>query len=164
MKKISEAVLAAAAAAALMTAAPAAQAQNIQVGTLTCSVAPGAGFVVGSRKQIACTFQNAAAKLEVYDGSITKIGVDIGFTDGAVIVWNVLAPSGRYAVGALNGNYIGATAEATVGGGVGANALIGGFNRSITLQPLSISTQTGVNIAAGAAEMTLALRPPQRRR
>lgn len=159
-------VLAATAVAALagLAATSPAQAQVVQVGTLTCSVAPGAGFVIGSRKDIACTFQNVAAEREIYDGAITKVGVDIGFTNGAVIVWNVLAPSGRIVRGALNGSYIGGTAEATVAAGLGANVLVGGFNNSLTLQPLSVSAQTGLNIAAGAAEMTLQLRPPQRRR
>lgn len=164
---IRQALRAAAMVAGTITAL-AAQAQSpgpvVQAGTLTCSVAPGAGFVVGSRKAVSCTFQNVAAELEIYDGTITKIGMDIGFTDGAVIVWNVLAPSGRIVRGALNGSYIGATAQATVAGGVGANALVGGFKDSLTLQPLSLSAQTGLNIAAGAAEMTLTLRPKPRRR
>ncbi len=150
-------------AAGLLASAPA-RAQVVQAGTLSCSVAPGAGFVIGSRKEITCTFQNPNAEIETYDGAITKIGLDIGFTNGAVIVWNVLQPSGRIVRGALTGNYVGGSAEATVGAGLGANALVGGFNNTITLQPLSVSAQSGVNIAAGAAEMTLTLRPPPRRR
>ena len=137
-----------------------AQAQIVQVGNLTCQVAPGAGFVVGSRKETTCTFQNVAGELEIYDGAITKIGLDIGITDGATIVWSVLAPSGRIVRGALAGTYVGVTAEATIGAGVGANALVGGFHRSITLQPLSASAQTGVSLAAGVAGLTLHLRPP----
>jgi hypothetical protein len=39
--------------------------------------------------------------------------------------------------------------------GVGANALVGGSNRSVALQPLSVSGQVGLNIAAGVAGLDL---------
>lgn len=146
-----------AAAAGLL--ATAAQAQVVQIGTLTCEVAPGVGMVIASRKEVTCTFQNAAGQLETYDGAISRLGVDIGVTEGAGIVWAVFAPSGNTVRGALSGSYVGATAQATFGVGVGANALIGGFRRSITLQPLSLTGQTGLNVAAGVAELQLQLRP-----
>lgn len=157
--------LAALAATALAGAfAPAAQAQVVQAGVLTCEVAPGVGLVLGSRKEVTCSYQNPAGDLEVYDGAITRIGVDIGVTEGGQIVWNVFAPSGRTVAGALAGDYGGAGAQATVGAGIGANALVGGFGRSVTLQPLSVSTQSGFNVAAGVAGLNLRLRPPARRR
>ena len=49
----------------------------------------------------------------------------------------------------------GVSGEATVGVGVGANALIGGSSRSIVLQPISVSGQEGLNIAVGVAELRL---------
>jgi hypothetical protein len=148
-----------AAAAAAGMIATAAQAQVVQVGTLTCDVAPGVGMVVVSRKEVTCTFQNAAGELETYDGAISKLGVDLGVTQGFGIAWAVFAPSGNVVRGALSGSYVGGTAQATVGVGVGANALIGGFRRSVSLQPLSLSGQTGLNVAAGVAELQLQLRP-----
>jgi hypothetical protein len=159
----SRAFLAAAAIAGAVLATGA-QAQNIQVGTLTCDVAGGVGLVVGSRKDVACTYQSATGWTEVYDGSISKLGVDIGITGRSLIVWNVFAPSGEVRHGALSGSYVGATAQATVGAGVGANALIGGSRRSIALQPVSVSAQEGVNVAAGAADLTLHLRDERPRR
>ena len=57
--------------------------------------------------------------------------------------------------GSLNGGYGGVSAEATVGLGVGANALVGGSNKSIILQPLSVTAQQGLNIAAGVASLQL---------
>jgi hypothetical protein len=149
--------LAAAAAAGMI--ATAAQAQVVQVGTLTCDVAPGVGMVVVSRKEVTCTFQNAAGELETYDGAISKLGVDLGVTQGFGIAWAVFAPSGNVVRGALSGSYVGGSAQATVGVGIGANALLGGFRRSISLQPLSLSGQTGLNVAAGVAELQLQLRP-----
>ena len=40
------------------------------------------------------------------------------------------------------------------GGGVGANVLVGGGNDSVTLQPVSITGQEGLNIAAGIGATT----------
>ena len=48
--------------------------------------------------------------------------------------------------------------EATVGAGVGANALVGGSNRSVALQPLSVQGQVGLNAAAGIGALELHLR------
>ncbi len=59
------------------------------------------------------------------------------------------------APGSLAGNYGGVTAGATVGVGLGANVLVGGSNNSIALQPLSIEGNTGLNVAAGIADITL---------
>jgi outer membrane protein OmpA-like peptidoglycan-associated protein len=55
----------------------------------------------------------------------------------------------------LDGDYVGATAGATVGVGIGANALIGGGNKSIALQPLSFEGNTGLNVAAGVGALSL---------
>jgi hypothetical protein len=70
------------------------------------------------------------------------------------MVWAVYAPSAR-GPGVLAGTYTGATAEATVAVGLGANALIGGSNRTVALQPLSVTGQTGLNLAAGVASLEL---------
>jgi hypothetical protein len=57
--------------------------------------------------------------------------------------------------GALAGSYGGVSAEATAIVGFGANVLVGGFKKSITLQPLSIQAQTGLDLAAGVAGLSL---------
>ena len=59
------------------------------------------------------------------------------------------------ATGALEGDYGGASAQITAGLGVGANALVGGFDRSIALQPVSVEGNTGLAAAAGVGVMTL---------
>ena len=132
-----------------------AQHERTKVGTLTCDISAGIGVIIASRKDVTCMFTpSAPGPREVYVGSITKFGLDLGATSGGEMVWSVLAPSDRK-FGALAGNYVGATAEATVGAGVGANALVGGSNRTITLQPVSVQAQTGLNVAAGVAGLTL---------
>jgi hypothetical protein len=132
-----------------------AQAAGVQIGTLTCHIEPGFGLVLGSSKDVNCEYKAAQGFEERYIGNITKIGVDIGYTRGGTMVWAVFAPSSDRAPGALEGRYGGVTAGATVGVGVGANVLIGGLDRSITLQPLSIEGNTGLNLAAGIGAMRL---------
>jgi hypothetical protein len=141
-------------ASAALLAAPA-QAAGVKVGTLTCNVASGWGFIFGSSKDLRCNFHPDKAVGEHYVGTISKFGVDIGYTDSAVIVWAVFAPSSGPKRGALQGDYAGVTASATAGVGVGAHALVGGLDRSITLQPLSIEGNTGLNVAGGIGAMSL---------
>jgi len=143
------------AAASLMTAGAAQAAPHgVRVGDLTCNVASGWGFVFGSSKDLHCTFRGNGHH-EHYVGSVSKFGVDIGYTDGGVLIWGVFAPSSDVRAGALQGDYAGASASATVGLGVGANVLIGGLDKSIALQPLSVEGNKGLNVAAGIGEISL---------
>lgn len=127
---------------------------GVKAGVLSCDVSGGWGFVFGSSKDMNCTFAPNGGEPERYTGTINKYGVDIGFTKGGVMVWAVFAP-GALAPGALAGNYGGVTAGAAVGVGANAHALVGGSSNSISLQPLSIEGQTGLNLAAGVAGVTL---------
>ena len=154
--KTSTALLGAVALAAIALAVPAQAAPHgVNVGTLTCSVASGWGVVFGSSKDLHCTFRQNDRHAEHYTGSISKFGVDIGYTEGGVLVWGVIAPSSDTRPGALDGDYVGATAGATVGVGLGANALVGGFDKSFALQPLSVSDNRGLNVAAGIGAISL---------
>ena len=136
-----------------------AQAQGgAQVGTLTCNVASGWGFVFGSSRALRCTFAGSG-RTEHYAGTIQRFGVDIGFTQAGVLVWAVLAPTSNMAPGALAGNFVGATGSATVGVGAGANVLVGGSNRTISLQPVSFEGSTGLNVAAGIGAINLRYQP-----
>lgn len=134
--------------------APQAQPTRVEVGVLNCRVAGGAGFVFGSTKRLACHF-NRQGPDERYSGTITKYGIDVGATNESQLSWAVFAPTTRIPRGALRGNYGGVSGEATIGVGVGANALVGGSNQTIVLQPLSVQTQQGLNLAAGVASLQL---------
>jgi hypothetical protein len=126
-----------------------------QSGTLNCDVSGGIGFIVGSQRQVNCLFTPSYdAPPEQYVGNITKVGLDVGFTGAGQLVWSVLQSTTRRR-GVLAGSYVGASAEATVGAGLGANVLVGGNDRSVALQPLSIQGQVGLNVAAGIAEISL---------
>jgi len=140
---------------ALAVGGGAAQSQSgANVGSLTCTVAGGVGFVFGSSKELSCLFTRTDGKAERYTGSIQKFGIDIGFTKESQIVWLVFAP-GSIAPGALSGSYGGATASGTVGAGIGANVLLGGSNKQITLQPVSVEGSVGLNVAAGIGAVDL---------
>ncbi len=146
------------AAGSLMLGTPA-QAQAVKAGALTCNVAGGFGFIFGSSKSVNCAFSPNGGPPQHYVGAINKFGVDIGYVQSAVMIWAVLAPTTNPGPGSLAGTYAGATASATVGVGVGANVLVGGSSNSISLQPLSIEGNTGLNVAGGVAQLTLTYQP-----
>jgi Protein of unknown function (DUF992) len=128
---------------------------TIKTGYLTCHEASGWGFVFGSSRKLKCSYTSNDGKVEYYEGSISKFGADIGYLKSAVILWAVAATTKDLKPGALAGHYGGATASAALGVGAGANVLVGGFEKSVALQPISVSGQNGLNIAAGIEEIDL---------
>jgi hypothetical protein len=134
---------------------PAVAQSPVRLGTLNCDVSGGIGLIITSKKDLLCIYTpDGGGPRETYGGSIRKFGLDIGATTGGQMIWVVYAPT-RGGPNALAGEYLGATAEATLGAGAGANALVGGSNRTFTLQPLSVQAQSGLNLAAGVAGLTL---------
>lgn len=136
---------------------PAGPRDGVKIGYLDCTIDGGLGYVLGSAKNVECTFRSAVGNevLDSYAGAIRKLGVDVGFTTRSRLIWAVFAPTAGYHQGSLSGLYTGATAEATVGAGVGANILIGGSTGSVHLQTVSVTGQLGLNIAATGTSMTL---------
>jgi hypothetical protein len=145
----------AAAGLALSAFVPAQAAVGVRAGVLTCNVAGGAGFVFGSDHAVSCTFSGSGGRIEHYSGAIQKFGVDIGYTHAGVLMWAVLAPTNNPPPHALSGQYGGVTAGAAVGVGGNANLLVGGSSHEISLQPLSVEGEKGLNVAAGIAAITL---------
>jgi hypothetical protein len=150
---ITAAAVAAAFIAGSLTA-PAVADSGVNVGSLNCKVSGGSGFIFGSSKTISCLFSRPDGTAERYKGEINKYGVDLGFTEGAYMIWAVFAP-GNVKKGALAGKYVGVSGQASVGLGLGANVLLGGSNDQIALQPASIEGVQGLNVAAGFGELTL---------
>ncbi len=128
---------------------------GVKVGILTCNVEGGWGYILGSSKDLSCTYHPNHSEDDRYVGSISKFGVDIGYTSSGTLVWDVIAPTSDVRPGALQGDYGGATASATVAAGVGANVLFGGFDKSIALQPISFESNSGLDVAAGIGELNL---------
>src|SRR5947209_9119668 len=93
-----QAVLIGAAALAVTASIPAdAQPRRVQVGSLACSISAGVGLVVASQRNVSCNFQPEGGPPEAYTGTMTRVGVDVGFTTGGAMVWGVFADTNRYA-------------------------------------------------------------------
>jgi hypothetical protein len=132
-----------------------AQAQRIRTGVLNCDVSAGLGLIIGSQRSVNCLFTpDLPGPQEGYYGTITKFGLDIGATAGGAMVWAVYADTSR-GYGFLAGEYAGASGEVTVAAGLGANVLVGGSNRTVALQPVSIQGQIGLNLALGVASLSI---------
>jgi hypothetical protein len=153
MKKSFLALLGLAVAGALVVANGPAEAR-VRVGLLNCKVAPGIAYIIGSRRDVSCTFKSVAGWSERYSGEMTRVGLDVGFTEGGEIVWAVYAPARRER-GALAGTYVGASGEASFVAGLTGNVLVGGSRSSIALQPLSVGAQKGFDLAVTASGLTL---------
>jgi hypothetical protein len=134
------------------------QGQNL--GQLDCTIAGGWGMLLGSSKAVACSFTHTDGTVEKYAGSLDKLGIDIGVTEEAYMTWIVLTTAsnvpGEYA---LAGEYVGVSGQVNLGIGLGANALIGGSDKNIGLQPLSVQASTGLNVAVGLASLKLEAAP-----
>jgi hypothetical protein len=145
--------------AGLVASANDATAQSrIAVGVLECRAGPGTSFLIGSVRDFDCLFTPIDGPLQRYGATIQRLGVDLGWSGNAVMVWNVFAPTGAVGPGALSGSYGGVSAGAAVGVGLGANALAGGLDNSFALQPLSFEGQTGLNVFAGISSFELRAR------
>jgi Protein of unknown function (DUF992) len=133
-----------------------AQKAKIRAGTLTCKGKGGIGLILGSRERLTCTYQPSgkqpARKLA---GTITRLGLDVGIKGKSVMVWAVFGSSTALRGEALGGRFAGVAADASLGLGAGAQVLVGGNAKSVTLQPLSVKGQTGINLAIGVSGLRL---------
>jgi hypothetical protein len=134
-----------------------AQGARFRSGELVCDGGRSVGLIIGSNQNLRCVFRSVqTGRRYVYTGRMRRLGLDLGVTSGSRLMWAVLAANTtRVKRATLAGTYVGAAGDASFGLGAGANVLVGGFNRSIALQPLSIQGQVGVNVAVGVASLTL---------
>ncbi|MEW6449235.1 MAG: DUF992 domain-containing protein [Pseudomonadota bacterium] len=142
--------------AAVLACAPTAIAQQtrVEAGVIDCR-GTTAAFVVGSVTEMNCVFKSSDGTTEPYSATMRRAGLDLGINQQIAVAWAVFAPSRQIGRGELAGTYVGGAASATVGVGVGANALIGGSNNTIAFQPVSVQGQTGLSVAAGIAGLEL---------
>jgi uncharacterized protein DUF992 len=134
--------------------------QRTKVGTLRCNLAPTVGLIVIERQRLSCLYTpDGPWPPERYFGRITTVGLDLGVNRGGRMAWAVLAPVTGPIRGGLRGRYVGVSADAAVGVGLGANALVGGSGRSFALQPVSVEANTGLDITAGVSTLRLRYAP-----
>ena len=146
-------------AASLSPTTPALADVSVTAGLLNCNVGSGWGWVLGSSRNLSCVYSPTGGVPQRYVGQIKKFGVDIGYLSSAVMEWAVVAPTANLSPGELSGDYLGATGSASIGFGVGANVLFGGFNRSLALQPVSIEGNQGLDVAGGIGAVSLMYQP-----
>lgn len=149
--------------AVICAAATPARAEPFHVGSLLCSGGPRVGVLIGSTQTLSCVFhRRGSSRRYVYEGRVTRVGLDVGVTGNSVLSWAVFARNSRIRHGTLRGSYVGGSASVALGPGRGANVLIGGSRRSISLQPISLERAIGVNLAATVTHLTLSRRgtPP----
>ncbi len=136
-------------------------AQNwTQVGTLSCKVDPNIGFIIVGHQPMNCLFNPSPGlqpqvPVQSYDGAINTVGISIGISAGSVLGWAVFAPTSGFPAGALAGEYVGVSGDVGIGLGAGANVLVGGSNRTIALQPLSLQGSVALNVVAGLSSLKL---------
>lgn len=131
---------------------------RVQMGVLSCEVEGGVGLIVGSSKKMTCALNRGSgddAVKETYSGSISKFGLDVGVTGKKFMKWAVFSPEDADSLEGFSGTYVGVSADGSLGVGFGANALVGGSDKSFVLQPFSVEGQTGVNLALGVSSMKL---------
>jgi hypothetical protein len=136
------------AAATSVTAALASEGK-VEVGVLTCHQTDRTNLVVFSEAEYDCTFKPTKGAVETYTGKVQKVGIDLTIKKAETLKWGVFAPSTGVAAGGLAGGYGGVSADAALGVGGGAHVLVGGFEHSIALQPIALSGEEGVGVAAG---------------
>lgn len=132
-----------------------------KIGTLSCDVSGGVGLVVLEKQTMTCQFKpDQGDGTNAYSGKIETFGLALGGLEKSHLIWGVIAQTNNApAVGALAGQYVGASADAAFGPGLGANVLIGGSDNAFALQPISVEGEIGINIAAGVTNLTLTSNP-----
>ena len=92
---------------------------------------------------------------EAYAGALNTVGLNVGISAGGVLGWAVFAPTAGLPLGALAGEYVGVSGDVGIGLGAGANVLLGGSNRTVALQPISLQGSIALNVVAGVSSLKL---------
>ncbi|MGR7996343.1 MULTISPECIES: DUF992 domain-containing protein [unclassified Xanthobacter] len=132
------------------------QMPSVSAGLLECrgDFATATGF--GSSRKVRCEFRPSMGQNHYYIGTLERTGLDIGVSDQGSMLWGVFATSPNIDRGALAGTYVGFTSGFALGPGFSANILAAkDATRQITLQPLSISSDSGLSLSIASATLTL---------
>lgn len=149
-------VMGAAAFVALSIAPAYAQSNSwVQAGQLVCKLNPSIGFIIFGHQSMECKFRPVSGAEEAYQGAINTVGIDLGVTGPGGLAWAVFGSAAGLPMGALAGEYVGVSGDVGLGVGAGANVLIGGSNRSVALQPLSLEGSVAINVVAGLSQLKL---------
>ena len=130
---------------------------RIYIGSLSCNVGGGTGYVLASRKTLDCVFLDKDGVLSAqYTGTIDKVGIDIGYTKAVHTIWRVYSLGSVRGPWNLSGTYVGEQSSvAAEGNQAGGNWLYGGPNAEIGMLASGVVQDAGYNLATGIAAMTL---------
>ena len=131
------------------------QGSSIRTRVLTCRTSASVGLIVGSRQRLRCQLKTDNGKIQNYTGTIGRLGLDVGVTAGGADGMGGLGQYRQHSLRRARRRLCRGERRRILGAGVGANVLVGGTRKSISLQPLSVEGQVGVNLALGIAKMTL---------
>lgn len=128
---------------------------RIEVGYLSCTMTGSSNIIVVSEQQYDCIFDGDSLIDGKYKLSVKKYGLDLSITETDELRWAVLAPSKLDFNGVIDGEYAGIAADVAIGYGIGAKALLGGGDKSIAMQPVSVTKGEGLGAAFGVERATL---------
>ncbi len=136
---------------------------TVQAGLLECRGAAAVAYGFGSSRAVTCEYRPAAEMGQfAYVGTLERAGLDFGVSDQGSMLWMVLSTSDRIGPEALAGQYVGVSTGVALGPGFSANMLVAkDASRGISLQPMSVSADSGLSISL--AGVTLTLVPSQKR-
>jgi len=159
MKKTVFSLAALALAGSMATAAVAAETSaGAKIGVMSCDTVPNTGFtlLIHSTVGVKCVFKSSQGVVEHYKGETgVGLGIDLNYDRQTHTIYSVLAADFKKGEYQMAGKYVGAGGSASLGVGVGAHALIGGNNKSITLNPVAISGQKGIGVEGGLTYLYL---------
>lgn len=128
---------------------------NTQIGMLKCDTSIGIGEILVRKQTMTCVFTHTDGKTENYTGTIHQYGVEIGMVKEGHLAWAVVAGSPASGTGLLAGKYAGVDASVAAGLGLGADVLVGGTGKALSLQPIAVEGEPGIGIAAGVEQIEL---------
>lgn len=132
---------------------------RIYIGALSCNIAGGTGYVLGSSKSMECVFVGRDGASAEYSGTINKVGIDIGYTKAVHTIWRVYSLGSDRKPDQIAGTYAGEQSTVVAAGSqAGGNWLYGGPNAEIGMVASGVTKDAGYNLATGVAEMTLKLK------
>jgi hypothetical protein len=135
-------------------------AQSHTVGSLLCRLSGGVGMILMENQALDCVFKdNSGGGPSHYIGRLTNVGANIGISGPGELVWEVVSATKSLSPGSLAGDYIGAQGSIAAGAGAGGAILVGGSDKAISLQPISMSVGSGVNLSAGLGNINLQYMP-----
>lgn len=134
-------------------------AARIELGTLTCELAAVTNVIIYAEESFNCILETNEGDEIPYEGNIEKIGANLQIKTDQTLKWIVLSSVSMDEPEDLSGSYLGASAQASLGIGGGANVLVGGSGDNFTLQPISVTGQEGIGASLTLDSLTLSRAP-----